>query len=97
MPEMLQVESAAFSREQYRALLEVADVIAVHRDLGELFDDLARRLPSIVPLDFINLILHDSLRNVMRLHVLIAPETASISPGMELPVDGSPGGLVWTT
>ena len=65
--------------------------------MGELFDDLARRLPNIVPLDFINLVLHDPVRNVMRLHLLNAPETAMITPGMELPVEGSPGGLVWAT
>ena len=86
-----------FSREQYRTLLEVAEAIAVHRDLGELFHDLAQRLPRIVPFDYINLVLHDPTRNVMRLHLLVVPEPSTISPGLELPVDESPGGLVWKT
>ena len=33
----------------------------------------------------------------MRLHLLVVPEPSTISPGLELPVDESPGGLVWKT
>jgi formate hydrogenlyase transcriptional activator len=97
MPALLGNGQALFSTEQYRALLEVAEAIAVHRDLGELFHDLAQRLPSIVPFDYINLVLHDSARNVMRLHLLVTPEPSTISPGMELPIDESPAGWVWKT
>jgi formate hydrogenlyase transcriptional activator len=88
---------ALFSREQYRTLLEVAEVIAVHRTLDELFHDLAQRLPRIVPFDFINLVLHDPARNIMRLLLLVTPQPSTIIPGLELPVDASPGGLVWST
>lgn len=88
---------AQFSRDQYRALLEVAEAIAAHRDLGQLFHELSQRLPSIVPLDYINLVLHDPAREVMRLHLLLTPEPSTISPGLELPTDESPGGLVWMT
>jgi formate hydrogenlyase transcriptional activator len=97
MPELVHDGLASFSREQYRALLEVADVIAAHRDLEGLFQDLAQRLPRIVPFDYINLLLHDPARNVMRMHVLVTPDPGVIRPGMELPVDESPGGLVWKT
>jgi formate hydrogenlyase transcriptional activator len=84
-------------RDRLRLLLEVSESIAVHRDLNELFHDLAQRLPRIVPFDFINVVLHDPTREVMRLHILAAPEASTISPGMETPVDESPGGLVWKT
>src|SRR5262249_4623768 len=97
MPELLRDGHALFSREQYRALLEVAEAIAVHRDLKGLFHDLAQRLPRIVPFDYFNLVLHDPARQVMRLHLLVTPEPSTISPGMELPIDESPGGLVWKT
>src|SRR5262245_2391844 len=97
MSESLQERHAHFTREQYRTLLEVAEAIAVHRDLNELFNDLAQRLPRIVPFDFINLILHDPERQVMRLHVLVVPEPSTISAGLELPIESSPGGLIWTT
>jgi formate hydrogenlyase transcriptional activator len=80
---------------QYQALLEISEAIAVHRDLNELFQDLAQRLPRTVPFDFINLVLHDPTREVMRLHALVGPESSTIRPGLELPIDESPAGLVW--
>ena len=79
-------------------LLEVSEAIASHRDLNALFQDLAQRIPRIVPFDYINLVLHDPLRNVMRLHLLVVPEeTTTIKAGEEFPVDESPGGFVWKT
>lgn len=84
-------------RDRLRLLLEVSESIASHRDLDKLFQDLAQRLPRIVPFDYINLILHDSVRDVMRLHILAAPEESTVKPGMESPVDDSPGGYVWKT
>src|SRR5262249_24902205 len=50
-----------------------------------------------VPFDFINIVLHDPIREVMRLHLLVTPEPTKIHPGMEMPIDASPGGLVWLT
>jgi hypothetical protein len=46
---------ALFTGEQYRALLEVTEAVAVHRDLGELFAELARRPPPTAPFDYLNL------------------------------------------
>src|SRR5438105_1857851 len=90
-------EQLAHERDRLRLLLEVSESIALHRDLGELFHDLAQRLPRLVPFDYINLVLHDPTREVMRLHVLAVPVPGTIRPGLELPVDESPGGLVWKT
>ncbi|HEV8621032.1 MAG TPA: sigma 54-interacting transcriptional regulator, partial [Nitrospiraceae bacterium] len=84
-------------RDRLRLLLEVSESIASHRDLDELFHDLAQRLPRIVPFDYINLVLHDPTRDVMRLHILAVPLPSTIRPGLELPVDESPGGVVWKT
>ena len=104
MPEMLSDGQAVSSCEPYRAeynrfsmLLEVSESIASHRDLGELFHDLAERLPPIVPFDYINLVLHDPAR---RRHATASAGDAGTQhdqPGLELPVDGSPGGYVWKT
>ncbi len=94
---VLHHEELTRDRDRLRLLLEVSESIASHRDLDELFHDLAQRLPRIVPFDYINLVLHDPVRDVMRLHVLAAPESSTISPGLELPVDESPGGIVWKT
>src|SRR5262245_42378432 len=97
MPESRRDGQALFSRDQYRTLLEVAEAIAVHRDLSELFHDLAQRLPHIVPFDYINLVLYDPTCHIMRLQLLVTPEPNTVPPGLELPVDESPGGLVWKT
>jgi formate hydrogenlyase transcriptional activator len=96
----LDLQEAALERgdgERLRLLAEVTESIASHRDLNELFRDLAQRLPRVVPFDYINLVLHDPARNVMRLQLLAAPVESTIKPGAEFPVDGSPGGFVWTT
>jgi formate hydrogenlyase transcriptional activator len=97
MSDLLHGTEVTFSRDEYRMLLEVAEAISVHRDLNKLFDDLARRLPAVVPLDYINLVLYDSVQHLMRLHILVAPDPTTIQPGMAFPVDASPGGLVWKT
>ena len=84
-------------RDRLRLLLEVSEAIASHRDLVELFRDLAQRLPEIVPFDYINAVLYEPARDVMRLWLLVTATPSTISPGLELPVDESPGGVVWKT
>lgn len=88
-------EQTATVKEKLRTLLEVSEAISANRDLDELFKELAQRLPRIVPFDFINLTLHDPAKDVMHLRLLIAPESATIKPGWETPVDQSPAGWVW--
>jgi formate hydrogenlyase transcriptional activator len=84
--------------ERYQALLEVTEAISVQRDLSSLIHDLAQRLHRVVNFEYMRLILHDPERNVMRLHVLEAPnERYDASSLQEMPVDESPGGWVWRT
>ena len=82
---------------QHHALLEVAEAIAQHRDLGELFHELAARLHGVVEFDYLNLTLHDAARNVMRLHILETEEPTKIRPGAEFPMGETPSGWVWET
>ena len=95
-PEPTHAAPLEHSRRQLEALLEVAESIAQHRDLAALFHDLAERLHCVVDFDFLTLVLHDPVRNVMRLHIL---ETRLPGPakktGTESPVDGHPSGWVW--
>jgi formate hydrogenlyase transcriptional activator len=81
----------------YQVLLEVAEAIAVHRDLGDLFHDLAGRLHRVVQFDYLNLILHDAKRKVMRLHTLEATRPTQIQPGLETPIEWSAAGHVFET
>jgi formate hydrogenlyase transcriptional activator len=90
-------QQLALERDRLRLLLEVSESIASHRDLDELFQDLAQRIPQIVPFDYINVVLHDASRDVMRLCFLVTSEPSTFSTGLEIPMDESPGGLVWRT
>ena len=94
---VLHHQALSRDRDRLRLLLEVSESIASHRDLDELLRDLAQRLPHIVPFDYINVVLHVPTREVMRLWLLVASAPSTISPGLETPVDESPGGLVWKT
>lgn len=85
------------SDNRRQILLDVLDSIALHRDLSTLLKDLAGRLPDLIPFDTITLTLHDAEKQVMRLHSIHTPLVLNASPGAEVAVDASPGGLVWET
>ncbi|MFY4727942.1 GAF domain-containing protein, partial [Nitrospira sp. BLG_2] len=81
--------------ERYQALLEVAQAISAQRDLDRLFYDLAHRLPRVVQVNFVDLSLHDPVKNVMRLHTIQANVPADLIGGHEVTVEDCPSGLVW--
>jgi formate hydrogenlyase transcriptional activator len=81
---------------QHQALLETSQAIASHRDLAQLFHNLAPRLHSVVRFEFVSLILHEPSRNVMRSHVLESPNPNYDYPSQECPME-TPGGWVWQT
>jgi len=80
----------------YQSLLDVSQAILQHRDLNGLFHDLSSRLHSILHFDFLNLILHDPDRDVMRLHILASATGAGRDlQAVELPPEKSPSGWVF--
>jgi formate hydrogenlyase transcriptional activator len=81
---------------QYQALLEISEAIASHRELDQLFSDLAPRLHHVVQFDFANLILYEPTRKVMKSHVLETPDPAYACPSGECPME-TPGGWVRET
>lgn len=83
--------------ERYQALLEVAQAISAHRDLDELFREIAQRLPRVVRVNFVGLSLYDPGKNMMRLHTVQANVPADLIGGHEEPIDETPAGLVWQT
>jgi formate hydrogenlyase transcriptional activator len=96
-PETAPAAPLEHSRRQLEALLEVSEAIAQQRDLPALFHDLAGRLHSVIEFDFLTLILHDPVRNVMRLHILETHIPTDKPTGTETPVEGHPSGRVWQT
>src|SRR6516165_3095202 len=88
-PEVALSAPVEHSRRQLEALLEVSEAIAQQRDLPALFHDLAERLHSVVDFDFLTLVLHDPVRNVMRLHILESRiDTHNKPTGSETPMEG---------
>jgi len=79
-PEAAPSLASDHSRRQLEALLDVSEIIAQHRDLKTLFHELALRLHSVVESDFLTLVLHDSVKNVMRLHALVRGPSAHHRP-----------------
>jgi len=80
----------------YQSLLDVSQAILQHRDLAGLFRDLATRLRSILPFDFLNLVLHNPATNTMRLHILETTTGATVeTPQLELAPEDSPSGWVF--
>jgi formate hydrogenlyase transcriptional activator len=89
--------SEEFGASRTQALLDVAESIALHRDLGELFHDLSERLHRVAHFDFLILLLHDPVRQVMRLHILESVHLTEIRPGHEMPLNETPAGRVFET
>ena len=95
MDDRLRQDTIHVDSERYGALLQVVEAIATHSDLPALIQDLARRLPLLVPVNFVGLSLYDAQRGVMRLHVLQANVPADIIGGQEARPADTPAGLVW--
>ena len=91
------VDPSQLRLEQYRALLQVSESIAVNRHLPDLIRDLSLRLQEAVQFDYIGLLLHDPLRNVLRVQAMETPIRTPFTAGFEMGVDESPGGEAWKT
>jgi formate hydrogenlyase transcriptional activator len=86
------------TRARYEKLLEVAESIAVHRQLATLLADLSKRLKELVSFDFITLTQLDPKDHLVRVHVLQTerPLAEGSLPGA-LPLTESPTGVVLRT
>ncbi len=94
MPEVA-AQFAGLPPQQYLTLLELSKAIASHRDLSDLFHDLAGRLHLLFDFHFLGVLLHDESRNVMRLHILETSDPAFEQSPNEVPIEGSITGWVW--
>ncbi|HXF75347.1 MAG TPA: sigma 54-interacting transcriptional regulator [Methylomirabilota bacterium] len=83
-------------QNQYQTLLGISEAIASHRELDQLFKELAPRLHHVVEFDFANLILYDPERRGMKSHLLETPDPSYACPAGECPME-APGEWVWQT
>src|SRR5262245_12095071 len=89
------VQSLGMRQQQYLTLHELSKAIASHRNLSDLFHDLAAHLRRIFDFQSISVMLHDESQNVMRLHILESSEPAFQQAPAEIPTEGSITGWVW--
>jgi len=80
---------AAFTSDIYRAVLTLSRSLAGRNDLDSLLSGLADSLRSIVPFDYLALVLHDRRAGQMRGHILSEPSTRSAEKIVLLPRSGS--------
>ena len=81
---------------RYDALISISKTLARHKTIAELFKVLADHLHSVVPFEYLALILHDGATDLMRLVVLEPTDLAP--PFVSKPVaDHGPAATVWQT
>src|SRR6266849_6133560 len=83
-----QVTDAELQTKKYLTLLELSKAIAAHRDLSQLFHDLACRLQNLFNFRYLGVLLHDSSRNVMQLHLLETCEPTGWEKPTDVPIEG---------
>ena len=83
--------------QKYLALMEVSRAIASHRDLSELFDNMAECLHRLLGFHYLSVAMHDDQCDCMRIRILQSPFAAQVPQELEMPAEHSPGGLVWKT
>src|ERR1019366_2647369 len=77
-------------RARYETLLEVAESIALHRQLSTLFADFSRLLKLLVPFDFISLPLINPKERLVRLHILETEQPVHGKPPESTPFEQTP-------
>src|SRR5215813_10289968 len=92
---LAQVASTGLAPQQYLTLLELSRAISIHRNLPDLFHDLAGRLHDLYEFRNLGVVLYDKSRDVLRLHILASTEPAIRAIPDELPINGSLSGWVW--
>src|ERR1041384_5476483 len=95
-PKSMQVPSVDVQTQKYLTLLELSKAIASHRNLSELFHDLALRLRNLFSFRDLAVMLHDSQRDVMRSYFFEGcNEGWATIQSTEVAVDESINGQVW--
>ena len=92
---LARISVPSLRQEQYLTLLGLEKAISSHRNIPDLFRDLACRLQDLFRFRDIGVMLHEQTSNVMRLYVLEACDGPRREPVTEVPIEGSIAGWVW--
>src|SRR6185295_14512327 len=93
----MQVMSVDVQTQKYLTLLDLSKAIASHRDLSELFHDIACRLQNLFPFRDLAVMLHDVDRNVMRSYFFEGCHSAEVvtREPTDVAIEESINGYVW--
>jgi len=91
------ISSVDVQTQKYLTLLELSKAIASHRDLSELFHDIACRLRNLFPFRDLAVMLHDGNQDVMRGYYYegCAEAEWASNKAVEVAIDESINGHVW--
>jgi GAF domain-containing protein len=81
-----------FESRRYETLLQMADILVRHRNLGDFFHDVTERLHTVISFDLIFFAFHDPAIDHRRVQFW---QGADISANQNLHVDETPSGWVW--
>jgi formate hydrogenlyase transcriptional activator len=89
--------SANDSALKYRTLLEISEAFIVHQDCNTLFRGLWTSLRKLIRFDFLVLMLYNEGSPVASRHAIAAEEEIDATVGRDMPLAGTPAGLVIET
>jgi len=78
---------------RYEALVQLADLMVHHHDVGDLFPELTKKLHQIALFELATVRLHDPLKNTLSLRIWEGSQPGS--PPVELPMEDTIAGWVW--
>ena len=81
-------------RERYEVLLQLADVMVSRLRPADLFHELSSRVQKVAECSFVSFILHDPLKNVMRIQLWEGAEIPEMPA--EVLMEQSASGWVWS-
>src|SRR4051812_48408248 len=89
-------EHALAHLARYDALLRISKTLAGHKTTAELFEILADRLHSIVPFDYLALLLHEASTEQLRV-VVLEPADIELPFTSQSVAEQGPAGTCWET
>jgi len=91
-------QELALKLEHLRLLLEINNAVVSKLDLRELLRVISTSLRGVLQHAIVGIALHDSETGQLRAYTMESPDNLSfIKEGQIIPLEGSPGGLAFTT
>ncbi|MBI4850868.1 MAG: sigma 54-interacting transcriptional regulator [Acidobacteria bacterium] len=92
-------QQVASERDRWRLLLDINNAVVSHLDLKDLVKSIGISLSKLIPLEAVGIALYEKEHNHLRLFVnnYSSPDSKGFDEGKTFPLEGTPGGLVYTS